>query len=226
MPSVLIVFTSVDKTLTGTQTGYYLPEAAHPYYVFAKTCDIDFASPKGANQCPVDEGSIKAFAEDKECVQFLADPTVKAKFASAKKIAEVDAANYDAIFYVGGHGPVIDLPFDAANAKLASDFYQAGKITASVCHGPAALVAATDAAGKSIFAGKAFTGFSNEEEAIVQAAASIPFSLEDKIVGLGGKYERAEPWVAKVVVDGNLYTGQNPASARPLAEAILKDLKK
>ncbi|KAJ7591122.1 class I glutamine amidotransferase-like protein [Mycena floridula] len=224
MPSVLLVFTSVDTTLTGTATGYYLPEAAHPYYVFNETCDIDFASITG--QCPVDEGSVKAFAEDKECVQFLADPTVKAKFASAKKIAEVDAANYDAIFYVGGHGPVIDLPFDAANTKLASDFYQAGKITASVCHGPAALVAATDAAGKSIFAGKAFTGLSNEEEAIEEAAASVPFSLEDKIVSLGGKYERAEPWAAKIVIDGNLYTGQNPASARPLAEAILKGLKK
>ena len=219
---VLIVFTSCDKTLKGGQTGWYLPEAAHPYYVLSPHYDLRFASPKGPNP-PVDEGSVKMFSDD---VGFLSDPAVVEKLKTAKKLSDVKAADYDAIFYVGGHGPVIDLPVDSDNAKLASEFYQAGKITAAVCHGPAALVQAVDASGKSIFAGKRFTGFSNTEEEQVKMVDAIPFLLEDKIQGLGGKYEKAaEPWGPHVVVDGHLLTGQNPASAKPIAEKLAELLK-
>ncbi|KAJ7937104.1 ThiJ/PfpI [Mycena leptocephala] len=225
MPAILFVLTSASTTLTGAQTGWYLPEAAHPYYVLAPHATIDFASPAGPNP-PIDEGSVKMFASDAECTKFLADETVKGKLASAKKLSEVNSKDYDVIFYVGGHGPVIDLAVDPVNIKLASEFYQAGKITAAVCHGPAALVGVTDAEGKSIFAGKAATGFTNAEEIQVDKVKDIPFLLEDKIISLGGKFEKAdEPWGPKVVVDGNLYTGQNPASAGPIGQAILKALK-
>ncbi|KAJ6599119.1 class I glutamine amidotransferase-like protein, partial [Mycena vulgaris] len=236
-PSILFVFTSVSTTLTGANTGWYLPEAAHPYYVLAPHVTIDFASPAGPNP-PVDEGSVQMFAEDEECIKFLADETVKSKLATAKKLSDVSAKDYDAIFYVGGHGPVIDLAVDPVNIKLASEarifllcspwapFYQAGKITSAVCHGPAALVGVTDAQGKSIFAGKSTTGFSNVEEIQVDKVKDVPFLLEDKIISLGGKYDKAvDPWGVKVIVDGNLYTGQNPASAGALGQAILKALK-
>ncbi|ESK97623.1 hypothetical protein Moror_17485 [Moniliophthora roreri MCA 2997] len=94
MSSILFVFTSADKTLTGAQTGYYLPEAAHPYYVLAPHFKIDFASPKGANP-PLDESSVKMFAKDNESVQWLNDETVKAKLASTKKLTEVNPDDYD-----------------------------------------------------------------------------------------------------------------------------------
>ncbi|KAJ7496865.1 ThiJ/PfpI [Mycena latifolia] len=224
MPSVLFVFTSATKTLTGAPTGWYLPEAAHPYYVLSPHASIDFASPGGPNP-PMDDASAKLFASDEGCIKFLADETVKSKLASAKSLSAVSAKDYDAIFYIGGHGPVIDLAVDPVNIKLASEFYQAGKIVSAVCHGPAALVGATDAQGKSIFAGKSLTGFSNAEEAVIDKVADVPFSLEDRIVSLGGTYSKAEPFGVKVVVDGNLYTGQNPASGASLAEAILKGLQ-
>ncbi|KAJ7179940.1 ThiJ/PfpI [Mycena crocata] len=226
MPSVLFVFTSVSTTLTGANTGWYLPEAAHPYYVLTgASVEVDFASPAGPNP-PVDEGSVKMFASDAECVKFLNDEAVKHKLATAKRLDQIAAKDYDAIFYVGGHGPVIDLAVDPVNIKLASEFFQAGKITSAVCHGPAALVGATDAQGKSIFAGKSATGFSNVEETQADKLKDVPFLLEDKINSLGGKYVKAdEPWGVKVVVDGNLYTGQNPASAGPLGQRILEALK-
>lgn len=225
MPAVLFVYTSVNKTLAGDQTGWYLPEAAHPYYLLAPHFKVDFASPAGPNP-PVDDGSVKAFAHDEECVKFLNDETVVDKFAHAKKLGDVNSANYDAIFYVGGLGPVMDLAFDETNAKLASQFYQAGKVTSAVCHGPAALVGAVDASGKSIFAGKSVTAFSNAEEVIAGSVEKIPFSVEDKITALGGKFEKADPWKSYVVVYGNLITGQNPASAAGVGEAILKALQK
>ncbi|KAH6914964.1 ThiJ/PfpI [Coprinopsis sp. MPI-PUGE-AT-0042] len=222
MPSVLIVLSSANETLRGRPTGWYLPEAAHPYYVLAPHAAIDFAAPKGANP-PLDPASVKAFAKDEDCTKFLNDPVVQEKLANAKKLSDIDASQYDAIFYVGGHGPVIDLAVDEVNAKLASEFWKAGKIVSAVCHGPAALVGAVDSEGKSIFEGRKFTGFSNNEEQIMGTVEDVPFLLEDKIVGLGGKFEKAaEPWGAHVVVDGKLMTGQNPASGKGLAEEILK----
>jgi len=141
-------------------------------------------------------------------------------------LSEVRVDDYVAVFYVGGHGPVLDLAKDLVNIKLASQFYSTGKVTAAVCHGVAALVGAIDASGKSIFAEKAFTGFSNEEENIVGKVQDIPFLLEDEISSLGGIYEKAtKPWANHVVVSGNLITGQNPASAKGVAEAILEALK-
>ncbi|KAF8212716.1 class I glutamine amidotransferase-like protein [Mycena galopus ATCC 62051] len=225
MPAILFVLTSANKALTGGQTGWFLPEAAHPYYIFAPHATIEFASPKGPNP-DVDEGSVKMFEADAECIKFLADETVKSKLASAKKLSEVSSKDYDMIFYVGGHGPVIDLAVDEVNIKLASEFYQAGKITAAVCHGPAAPVGVKDAQGRSIFAGKAATGFSNAEEIQVDKVKDIPFLVEDRIISLGGKYEKAaDLWKPHVVVDGNLITGQNPNSAGPIGHAILKALK-
>jgi len=226
MPSkVLFVLTSADKRLDGSQTGWYLPEAAHPYYVITGAGHtVDFASPAGPNP-PVDYSSVETF-KDEESVKFLKDPIATDKLAHAKKLADISAENYDAVLYVGGHGPVIDLPTDKTNIQLAAAFYNSGKITAAVCHGPAALVNVKDKSGLSIFAGKAFTGFSNVEEEQTGGIKKIPFLLEDKIGEEGGKYEKAaEPWGSHVVVSGNLLTGQNPASAKALGEEILKHLK-
>nr|GAT46294.1 predicted protein [Mycena chlorophos] len=119
MPSVLFIFTNAAATLTGSATGYYLPEAAHPYYVLAPHATIDFASPSGGD-IPLDPSSAKNFAEDPECIKWLADDTVKAKFASAKKLSTVDVKAYDAIFYPGGHGPAIDLPTNEDNIAFAT----------------------------------------------------------------------------------------------------------
>ncbi|KAJ7276343.1 ThiJ/PfpI [Mycena haematopus] len=225
MPAILFVLTSASTTLTGAATGWYLPEAAHPYYILAPHATIDFASPAGPNP-PLDPASVKAYESDAESVKFLADEIVMGKLASAKKLSEVNSKDYDLIFYVGGHGPAIDLPVDADNIKLATEFYQAGKITSAVCHGPAALVNVKDAEGKSIFAGKAATGFSDEEEILFHTVKDVPFLLEDRIKSLGGKYEKAaEAWGVHVVVDGNLITGQNPASAGATAQTILKAMK-
>ncbi|KAJ7592100.1 class I glutamine amidotransferase-like protein, partial [Mycena floridula] len=176
IPSILFVFSSADKNLVGNPAGYYLPEAAHPYYIFSPSCEIDFGSPKGT--FPVNPTSI----EGKECIDFLKDETVKAKFAEAKTLSN-----------------------NPLSIKLASDFYRAGKITAAVCHGTAALA-------------ESFTGFSDAEEEALNVVARIPFLLENKITALGGKYEKADELFGVKVV--------NPNSAGPLAKEILAALNK
>ena len=116
---------------------------------------------------PVDEYSVQTFPDD--VPKFLENPAVQAKLATTKRLSEVKAADYDAVFYIGGHGPVLDLPQDPENIKLASDFWRSGKLTTAVCHGPAALVNVTDARGESIFKGRRATAFADEEEQLMHA---------------------------------------------------------
>lgn len=161
-------------TLT-TPSPHSLPSVLAPKY------DIDFAAPGGPNP-PVDVGSVAAFQAD--VPKFLEDPTVKAKLASAKKLSDVNAADYDAVFYPGGHGPVLDLATDPVNVKLASDFFRAGKVTAAVCHGPAALVGATDANEESVFKGRRATAFSDAEEQAVDKVKVGASEGENSLSGL------------------------------------------
>ncbi|KIY51613.1 class I glutamine amidotransferase-like protein [Fistulina hepatica ATCC 64428] len=223
---ILFVLTSADKLLTGEPTGWYLPEAAHPYYVLSPHFVIDFAAPAGPNP-PIDPGSVEMFKQDTTSVKFLNDEAVKAKLSTTLRLSEVKVDDYIAVFYVGGHGPVIDLAVSPENISLGGQFFRTGKLVGAVCHGTAALAGVTTADGvTSIFKGKRVTGFSNVEEEQVGKVKAIPFLLEDVIKTKGGFYEKASaPWGAHVVADGQLYTGQNPASAGPLAEEILKALK-
>jgi len=222
--SILFVFTSADETLTGDKTGYWLTEAAHPYYVLSPKFEIDFASPK--KTFPVDPNSIAAATDgkDQQALGFEKDETVKAKQRAAKSLTEVNPQDYVAIFFVGGHGPVVDLASDPNCAKLVEAFWAQDKYVMAVCHGPAALVGAQKD-GKSIFAGKKVTGFSNDEEEAVGRVKEVPFLLETKIKELGGNYEKAaKQWEPCVVADGKLLTGQNPSSAEPLAKKLLEVL--
>ncbi|KAI0265089.1 ThiJ/PfpI [Gloeopeniophorella convolvens] len=224
MSRILFVYTSASQTLQGNPAGWYLPEAAHPYYVLAPHFSIDFTSPKGPNP-PVSPSSVKNFKDDLDCQRFLNDPDVKTLFANAKPLRDVNANDYVAIFYIGGYGPAIDLAFDHDNSQLAEKFYRSGKIVSAVCHGTAALNEVI-VDGKSIFEGKVVTGFSTAEEKFVGKVQDVPFLLEERIIELGGTFEKAdELFGAKVVHSGNLITGQNPASSRPLGEEILKTLQ-
>ncbi|KAF8320730.1 class I glutamine amidotransferase-like protein [Clavulina sp. PMI_390] len=219
MSSILFVLSSASKTLTGEPTGWYLPEAAHPYYVLAPSYTITFAAPGGPNP-PLDPASIEMFKEDEESVKFLKDPKVQKLLETTVPLKDIKMEDYEAIFWVGGHGPMLDLAFDPINAKLLETAVTEKKVVAAVCHGPGAIVLAR-INGKAIFADKQVTGFSNVEEEQVKKVKDIPFLLEDRLIELGGRYTKAaEPWGAHVVVDGNLITGQNPASAKGVGEAI------
>ncbi|KAG9004153.1 hypothetical protein FRB90_011054 [Tulasnella sp. 427] len=222
---ILFIFTSASKDVLGQPIGWYLPEAAHPYYILASHYDIDFAAPAGPNP-PLDQASVEMFKDDAESVKFMKDETAREKLANAFKLTDVKAEDYVAVFYPGGHGPVVDLATDPASNKLASDFFQAGKPTAAVCHGPAAFVNVLDANNLPIFKSRTVAGFSNAEEEQAGKTKNVPFLLEDEILAKGGLYVKAtEPWAEKVVVDGNLITGQNPGSSKAVGVAILRALQ-
>ncbi|MCJ1358477.1 MAG: hypothetical protein MMC33_008477 [Icmadophila ericetorum] len=228
-PKVLFVLTSHNKLGNlDKPTGWYLPEMAHPYHVLAPHAQITVASPSGG-EAPLDPSSIEAFKEEKQSTDFL--NTKQELWKTTEKLSDVKASDYDAIFYVGGHGPMFDLSGDKLSQKLIADAYESGKIVAAVCHGPAAFVNVTLSSGKHLLEGVPVTGFSNEEEEQAGLTDAMPFLLETELdKASGGKYEKAgDAWGPKVVSGGEggrVITGQNPASATGIGEAILAALRK
>lgn len=223
---VLIVLTShSDLGNTGEKTGFWVEEFAAPYYVLADAgVEVTIVSPKGG-QPPVDPKSDAPEAQTEATKRFKADEALKNKVAHTVKLSEVNQADYDAVFYPGGHGPLWDLANDANSIALIEDFYKHDKPVAFVCHSPAALVKVKAPNGESLVKGKHVTGFSNTEEEGVKLTDVVPFLLEDELVKLGGIYSKGADWGSYVKQDGLLITGQNPGSSEESAQLLLKTLK-
>jgi putative intracellular protease/amidase len=224
---VLMVLTSHDKLgETGRKTGFWLEEFAAPYYVFLDAgAEITLATPKGG-QPPLDPMSDDPGAQTKDTLRFKADAAGNAALAATKKLSTVKAEDYDVVFYPGGHGPLWDLAEDKDSIALLEKSYAAGKPLGLVCHAPGVLRHAKAPGGTPLVKGKHVTGFSNVEEAAVQLLDVVPFRGEDELKNLGGLYAQGPNWEAFVQIDGNLVTGQNPASSAPVAEALLKLFQK
>ncbi|KAH7158357.1 hypothetical protein DER46DRAFT_662339 [Fusarium sp. MPI-SDFR-AT-0072] len=226
-PKILVVLTSADKVpKTGKQIGWYLPELAHPFHVLNPRAELVYATPKGG-ESPLDPVSVELFKDDPICKDFLENHELVWK--NTLKLSDLAgrASEFDAIFYPGGHGPMVDLVHDEHSKNLLRDFHSQDKVISAVCHGPAAFVNATTVSGELILKGKQVTGFDDVGEEMFKFTDDMDFSLERRLgEASGGKYVKAEegPLAEKVVVDGKMITGQNPASSKGVAEEIAKAL--
>ena len=225
---VLIVLTNHDRLgNTGKQTGYYLSEAAHPYKVFVDAGYVaEFASPKGG-LAPIDPSSLpgRGGSEDEANKAFLSNTDVSKQTAATKKLSDIVPAEYSAVFFAGGHGTMWDFPGDAGVQMVAAGVYQGGGVVAAVCHGPAALVDVKLADGSFLVAGKTVSSFTDEEEAAVSLTNVVPFLLESKLRERGATFVESPVFQPRVAVSERLVTGQNPASATGVAEAVVKLLE-
>ncbi|MEV7658168.1 type 1 glutamine amidotransferase domain-containing protein [Streptomyces anulatus] len=230
MSKILFVMTGVDHwTLAdGTEhpTGFWAEEAVAPYEAFkAAGHEIVVATPGGVVPT-VDRGSL---APEVNGGQEGADRVAAAlesmtEIKNPLGLEDVNLDDYDAVFYPGGHGPMEDLAVNATSGKLLIDTLDSGKPLAVVCHGPAALLAATQADGANAFAGYRVAAFTNAEETQAGLADKAKWLLETRLVEAGVDVRVGEPWAPHVVIDRNLVTGQNPSSSAPLAAEVLKKL--
>ncbi|KAJ5711642.1 ThiJ/PfpI family protein [Penicillium malachiteum] len=229
-PKILIVLTSFGEIPGAGPTGWYLPEFAHPHEVLHKKAALVIASPNGG-KAPLDPNSVKMFESDPVAKNFL--DTQESLWTNTEKLADMlgRVDEFDAIFYVGGHGPMFDLTTDKTSIQLIESFAAKRKPVTAVCHGPCVFLNTKNASGESLIAGAQVTGFSNAEEDAVKLSAAMPFMLETELQRVSGKYCKAErDWGVKVVKSktngygGVIITGQNPASAGAVAEAILDAL--
>jgi len=219
---VLIAVTSHD-TLgnTGRKTGYYLPEVSHPFFALLEhgfTIEqIDIVSPQGG-KAPVDASSVDL--TDPINKRFLDQAELVAKLDHTLRPADVRPSDYSAILFAGGHGVMWDFP-DATNLQaIAVAIYEQEGVVAAVCHGPAALVNLQLSNGAYLVAGKTVAAFTDDEEAAAGLTNVVPFLLESTLVARGAKHQKAALWQENVAVDGRLITGQNPASAGAVGEAL------
>lgn len=225
-PKVLFVLTSHNKLgNTGKPTGWYLPELAHPYHVLHSKTEITVASPSGG-ESPLDPASIEASKDDPISQDFLKNNESVWKTTQKLDAFLGKASSFDAIFYVGGHGPMFDLVDSPTSQQLIREFWEADKIVSAVCHAPAVFYDVKLSDGTLLVEGREVTAFTNAEEEQVGLTDAVPFLPENALdKASGGKFVKAaEPWGVKVVESGRLITGQNPASATGVGEAIAKAL--
>lgn len=221
--NVLFVLTSHDKKgSTGEPTGAYLSEVAHPHAVFQEAgYTVDFVTPKGGKP-PWDGVDLK----DPVNKAFFEDATIQAKVERAASPDQIDASKYAAIFYAGGHGTMWDFPNDERLAKIAAAIYERGGVVGAVCHGPSGLVNVRLTNGSYLVDGKEVAGFTNEEERAVKLENVVPFLLADELEKRGAKHRPGPMWKPQIIVSDRLVTGQNPASATGVGEAMVKLLSK
>src|SRR5690554_782170 len=222
---ILMILTSHDQLgNTGKKTGFWLEEFVAPYYVFKDAgAQVTVASPDGG-QPPLDPKSDDPSAQTDATRRFSDDPAAQKVLANTHKLKDVSAANFDAVFYPGGHGPMWDLAEDATSIALIEAMLAAGQPVAAVCQAPGVLRHVKSDAGKPLGQGKSVTGFSNNEEEADGLNKVVPFLVEDMLKKNGSNYSKGGDWQPYVVSDGLLITGQNPASSEPAAEALLKML--
>ncbi|QCQ92909.1 type 1 glutamine amidotransferase domain-containing protein [Rhodococcus sp. SGAir0479] len=224
---ILVVVTSAGEyEKAGYRTGLWLGELTHFWDVAEEAgVAMTIASPAGGT-VPLDPESLAA--------DVLADHGTGTRYADrefmnlldrSRPLSEMSADDFDAIYLTGGHGVMFDFPDDPNLARLLREFHEAGKVVSAVCHGPAGLLGATLSDGTRLIAGRDVTGFSWPEEEFARRADAVPFSLQEKLEEQGAVYSfTSEPFAPHVAEDGRLVTGQNPASARPVAEAVLRQL--
>ncbi|WP_295451237.1 type 1 glutamine amidotransferase domain-containing protein [uncultured Pseudophaeobacter sp.] len=222
---ILIVLTSHD-TLgdTGEKTGFWLEEFAAPYYAFLDAgVELTLASPKGGLP-PLDPKSSEDGFQTEDTARFNADEAAKAALATTAKLSDVNASDFDGVFYPGGHGPMWDLVNDAHSISLIEAFWASNKVVSTVCHASIALANAKDTNGDYIVKGRNVTGFTNTEEAAVGLTDVVPLLVEDTLSDRGGLFSKIEDWASYAQKDGNLITGQNPASSTAVAKLVLETL--
>lgn len=222
---ILMVLTSHDQLgNTGEKTGFWVEEFAAPYYAFKQAgADITLASPLGG-QAPTDPNSESEDAQTPATVKYYDDASAQSAVANTKVLAEINASDFDAVFYPGGHGPLWDLTENKHSIQLIEQFLAAEKPVAVVCHATAALLNVKDSACDYVVNNKAIAGFTNSEEEGVQLTDVVPFLLEDELVKRGADYQKVEDWQAFAVQDGLIISGQNPASSVLVAEKLLRTL--
>jgi putative intracellular protease/amidase len=222
--AVVLIVSGAGRDSGRTRPGFEMDELSQAWHIFTSNgFAVTIASPQG--------GPVQSDRFDRTSgynAAFLADSSAMRALNNTTPTAGLRADRYDAMFVVGGKGAMFDLPADTALARLAGAMYDRGAVVSAVCHGPAGLVRARTRDGRSLLAGRAVTGFSNEEERVFgkKWAPQFTFMLEDEIRGLGARWEEAALMLPHVAVSERLITGQNPYSTAATSEAVVRALGK
>jgi len=219
---ILHVVTNVAHYADPTEpTGLWLGELTHAWQVFAeKGFEQQLVSPRGG-QSPLEPRALKWPMLDRSAKAWLNDPASMALLANTASPEQIDSADYDAIYFTGGHAVMWDFPDDPGLQRLTREIFERGGIVSSVCHGYCGLLNTRLSDGSLLVAGRKVTGYSWMEEVLAGVAKKVPYDSEQQMRDRGARYEKAFlPFTSNVVTDGKLVTGQNPQSAKATAQQV------
>ncbi|TFH87170.1 type 1 glutamine amidotransferase domain-containing protein [Billgrantia azerbaijanica] len=219
---VLMVLTSHGELgNTGRSTGFFLGELTHPLAVFEEAgLPVELASPQGGEP-PVDGLDL----DDPVNARYWNDPAFRDALSTTQPLEALDASRYSALFFAGGHGTMWDFPDNPTLQRLTREAWEAGAVVGAVCHGPSALVNVRLTNGRYLVEGREVSAFTDAEERAVELDGVVPFLLASRLAERGAIHRAAENFAEQVTVSGRLVTGQNPASARGVGEAMLAQLR-
>lgn len=224
---IAIVLTSHGKLGdTGEKTGFHYEELTTPWYEFLEDgAEVTLGSIEGGEP-PADPGSLPDDKEKRAASvrRFLDDAQAVKALNNTKPVAELNAKDFDAVYLPGGHGTMWDMPENDALIRLVTEVYEKGGVIGAVCHGPAGLVGVRLDNGEPLVKDRTVNCFTDEEEKKAEKDKIVPFLLESELRNLGARFEKSPPFEKKVVRDGRLVTGQNPASAEGVAHGMLMAL--
>ncbi len=224
MGNLKLLFVATSHGLlagSNNSTGIWLEELASPYYLFKDAgIDLRIASPDGG-AVPVDPKSQSIIVATRITKRFLNDEEAMNFLSHALVLSEIQADDYDAVFLPGGHGPMWDLADNKTLKLLLEAFNQENKPIGAVCQGVVGLLTVLNSNGAMLVKGKRLTSFSNSEEERTGLARVVPFLMEDRLGSLGAIYSKGPDYLSYVVADGNIITGQNPASSGEVAKKVL-----
>lgn len=206
-------------------TGLWLSELTHAYHVFAENgFEQRLVSPKGGLS-PLEPRSLTWPMADRSAKQWLTDPQSVSLLKTTARPEDIDPADFDAIYFTGGHGVMWDFPDNPGLQQITRDIYERGGAVSSVCHGYCGLLNTRLSDGRLLVAGRRLTGYAWSEEVLAGVARNVPYNVEQAMKDRGALYEKALlPFVPNVVVDGRLVTGQNPGSAKATAQKVAAQL--
>lgn len=228
MMKILIIVTSVSMYENSRlETGLWLSELTHMYHLAKEQgYEITIASTQGGN-VPLDPESLKPRLIDKLTKEYYEDTTFMKLLQNTKSLSEVAEQQFDVVYLAGGHGTMYDFPNDTTLQKIIREHYENNKIVSAVCHGVGGLLNVKLSNGEYLIKDKTITGFNWFEESLAKRKKEVPFNLEAELKKRTSKYKKAFiPMTSKVVVDGNLITGQNPFSSKEIAKVVMEQLKK
>lgn len=221
---ILIIVTGTGSYANGNlATGLWLSELTHIYHrAKERGYEITIANPKGGN-IPIDPESLKPIVLDKISKEYWDNPEFRDMLHRAKSLDDVSEQQFDCVYLAGGHGTMYDFPDNVVLQEIIKNHYESGRIVAAICHGVSGLLNVKLSGGEYLIKDKEITGFSWFEETLARRKKEVPFNLEAQLKERGANYQKALiPMTSKVIVDGNLVTGQNPFSSKEMAEVVLQ----
>ncbi len=220
---ILIVVTNVDRYETDPshRTGLWLSELTHAYDIFAERgFEQTLVSPAGGRS-PLEPRSLKFPNYDASAKAWHNDPARMALLETTVAPEDIESADYDAIYFTGGHAVMFDFPGSVGLQRITREIFERGGVVGAVCHGYCGLLETTLSDGSYLVAGRNITGFSWREEVLARVDKLVPYNVEERMKERGSRYSKALlPFVSYTVVDGRLVTGQNPGSAKETATKV------